>query len=55
MAEYRKLKNRTAMSVTLENEIYKRLKDYSEKTSIPITRILDKAVIMYLDNVDSKK
>lgn len=55
MAEYRKLKNRTAMSVTLENGIYERLRDYSEKTSIPITRILDKAVIMYLDNVDSKK
>lgn len=51
MAEYRKLKNRTAMSVTLDNEIYERLKKYSENTSIPITRILDKAVVMYLDSV----
>lgn len=54
MPEYRKLKNRTAMSVTLENEIYERLKKYSENTSIPITRILDKAVVMYLDSVEDK-
>ncbi len=54
MAEYRKLKNRTAMSVTLDNEIYERLKKYSENTSIPITRILDKAVVMYLDSVKYK-
>lgn len=54
MAEYRKLKNRTAMSVTLDNEIYERLKKYSENTSIPITRILDKAVVMYLDSVRDK-
>lgn len=54
MAEYRKLKNRTAMSVTLENEIYERLKKYSETTSVPITRILDKAVVMYLDSVRNK-
>lgn len=52
MPEYRKLKNRTAMSVTLENEIYERLKEYSQKTSVPITRILDKAVIMYLNSVN---
>lgn len=54
MAEYKKLKNRTAMSVTLENEIYGRLKKYSEITSVPITRILDKAVVMYLDSVKGK-
>lgn len=54
MTEYRKLKNRTAMSVTLENEIYERLKKYSETTSVPITRILDKAVVMYLDSVKDK-
>lgn len=54
MAEYRKLKTRTAMSVTLENEIYERLKKYSDETSIPVTRILDKAVAMYLDSVKYK-
>lgn len=54
MAKYRKLKNRTAMSVTLENEICERLKEYSDKTSVPITRILDKAVAMYLDSIKEK-
>lgn len=51
MAEYRELKNRIRISTTFEKEIYKRLKEYSDKTSIPITKILDKAVVMYLDNV----
>lgn len=51
MAEYRELKNRTRISSTLDNDIYRRLKEYSEKTDIPITKILDKAVIMYLDSV----
>lgn len=54
MAEYRELKNRTRISTTLENDIYRRLKEYSDKSSVPITKILDKAVVMYLDSVDSK-
>lgn len=51
MAEYRKLKNRTRISTTLDNDIYKRLKEYSDKTDIPITKIFDKAIAMYLDSV----
>lgn len=54
MPEYRELKNRTRISTTFDNEIYKRLKEYSSKTSIPITKILDKAVVMYLDSVNNK-
>lgn len=54
MPEYRKPKNRTCISTTIRNEIYKELKEYSDKTSIPITRILDKAVVMYLDSVKEK-
>lgn len=50
MPGYRELKNRTRVSTTFDNDIYRRLKEYSDKTSIPITRILDKAVTMYLDN-----
>ena len=53
MPEYRELKNRTRISSTLNNEIYKRLKEYSDKSDIPITKILDKAVEMYLDNINS--
>lgn len=51
MAEYRELKNRTRISSTLDNDIYRRLKEYSDKTDIPITKILDKSVAMYLDSV----
>ena len=54
MAEYRELKNRTRISSTLDNEIYKRLKQFSDKSDIPITKILDRAVSMYLDNIDRK-
>lgn len=52
MAEYRELKNRTRISSTLDNDIYRRLKEYSDKTDIPITKILDKSVAMYLDSVE---
>lgn len=51
MSNYRELKNRTRISTTFDNEVYKKLKEYSDKTSIPITKILDKAVMMYLDSV----
>ena len=50
MPEYRELKNRTRISSTLDNEIYKQLKSYSNKTSVPITKILDKAISMYLES-----
>ena len=53
MAEYRELKNRTRISSTLDNEIYKQLKQYADKSDIPITKILDRAVEMYLKNVKS--
>ena len=54
MPDYQDLKNRTRISTTMENDVYRRLKEYSDKSSVPITKILDKAVVMYLDNVDSK-
>lgn len=51
MAEYRELKNRTRISSTLDNDIYKRLKEYSSKSDVPLSKILDKAVVMYLNSV----
>lgn len=51
MAEYRLLKNRTRFSSTLDNDIYRRLKKYVDKSDIPMTKILDKAVTMYLNSV----
>lgn len=55
MAEYRELKNRTRISSTLDNKIYKQLKQYADKSDIPITKILDRAVEMYLKSVKVKK
>lgn len=53
MSEQRELKNRTRFSTTLDNEIYKQLKEYSSKTDIPLTKIMDKAVTMYLQSVNN--
>lgn len=55
MAEYRELKNRTRISSTLDNDIYKRLREHSNKSDIPITKILDRSVDMYLKSVKDKK
>lgn len=39
-------------SSTLENDVYKMLKEYSAKSDIPITKILDKAVVAYIRSQD---
>ena len=52
MGANRNLKNRTAITTAIENELYTRLKAYSEKTSIPISKLSDKAIAMYLETVD---
>lgn len=54
MPEYRELKNRTRISSTLDNEIYKKLKQYSDKSDIPISKILDRSVMMYLKNISKQ-
>lgn len=43
------LVNRTRFSSTVDNEIYKKVKEYSDKTSIPISKIIDKSLEMYLE------
>lgn len=48
MPEYRLLKNRTRFSSTLDNDVYRRLKEYVEKTGVPMSKVLDKAVETYL-------
>ena len=42
------LKNRERFSSTVDKKVLKQLKDYSNKTSIPISKILDKALTEYL-------
>lgn len=51
MKENRGLKNRIAISNAIDKELYSRLKSYSEETSIPISKLLDKAIDMYLKSV----
>lgn len=48
MARTSNLKNRTPVGTTLNNEIYSRLKAYSEESMIPISKILDKAIDQFL-------
>ena len=47
----RGLTNRTAISTAIDKELYKKLKDYSEQTSIPISKLMDKAIAMFLESI----
>lgn len=47
------LKNKVRFSSTLPPEVDKMLKDYSKQTMIPISKILEAAIVEYIKN--SKK
>ena len=49
------LRNRTQFSSTLKNEIFKKLRDYSNETGVPMTRVLDSAVSSYLEGWEKRK
>ena len=46
---YDALKNRERFSTTLDKQIVKELKEYSKKTMIPISKILDVAIKEYIE------
>lgn len=48
------LKNRVRFSSTLSPEVDKALKEYSQKTMIPISKILDMAITEFI-NKENKK
>lgn len=48
------LKNRVRFSSTLSPDVDKALKDYSQKTMIPISKILDMAITEFV-NKEMKK
>ena len=52
MSTNRGLKNRTAISTAIDKELYQKLKDHSDKTGIPLSKLFDKAIAMYLESVD---
>lgn len=51
MTENRGLKNRVAISNAIDRKLYEELKAYSEKSGVPISKLLDKAIKMYLDSL----
>lgn len=48
------LKNRVRFSSTLSPDVDKVLKDYSQKTMIPISKILDSAIMEYISKNNKK-
>lgn len=48
------LKNRVRFSSTLSPEVDKALKEYSQRTMIPISKILDMAIIEFISKSDKK-
>lgn len=46
------LKTRTQFTSTLENSRYKGLKDLSEQTDVPMSKLLDRAVDALLERKD---
>lgn len=53
MGNNRGLKNRTAISTAIDNDLWLRLKKYSEETSIPTSKLLDKAILMFLESLSN--
>lgn len=50
----RGLTNRVAISNAIDKELYLKLKAYSQETSIPISKLLDKAIAMFLSSLDKQ-
>ena len=55
MSENRGLKNRIAISTAIDKNLWAKLKEYSEETSIPISKLLDKAVDMFLNSLNKDR
>ena len=47
----KQLKNRTPVGSAVSTELWNKLKDYSEETGIPTSKLLDKAIILFLKSV----
>lgn len=52
MVVNRGLKNRTAISTAVDNDLYQRLKKYSEDTGVPLSKLFDKAIALFLESVE---
>lgn len=52
MSSNRNLKNRTAMCSSIDIELYQKLQEYSKLSGIPISKLLDKAIILLFQSLD---
>jgi hypothetical protein len=48
------LKNRTPISNAIDTKLLKQLKNYSKETGIPISKLLDKAIKLFLNSTNNK-
>lgn len=55
MAENRGLKNRTAISTAIDKDLWAKLKTYSGETGIPASKLLDKAIALFLESLDKSR
>lgn len=51
----RGLKNRTAISNAVRTELYEQLQELSKETMIPISRLLDRAIELVLEEYNDKE
>ena len=51
MADKRGLVNRTAIGTAIDKDLYNRLKQYSQETDIPLSKLLDRAIRLFLESV----
>jgi hypothetical protein len=49
-----RLRNRTPVGSAIDNELYRELKEYSLETGIPVSKLLDKAIKLYLETIKQK-
>jgi hypothetical protein len=47
----KELRTRTPISNAVETSLWERLKDYSDETGIPLSKLLDKSIAIFLDSV----
>ena len=46
------LKNRTPVGTAIDKELFEKLKNYSVQSGIPMSRLLDRAVVLLLNELE---
>jgi len=47
----KELKTRTPISNAIDTKLWEKIKTYSLETGIPLSKILDKSIILFLESV----